>query len=216
MGADRLTEGTIDDMADRTGAGMSMLAVHRRRVTPLVEDQPVPWMPDELVPDTCRSIETSIEHDRSWCLPSAGDQHGPRLSDPFWRLLDRWSRSGSSTVRSGAADVYRVLRVPPRAVEASLDRWSTTTLVVGKSSLVVSRAGPAVLRGEFAPAGTRRADVEIRFERWSPAHLCAHLRPVGRSSGRSGSTAWWSAAHDVLDELLDRLAAVPGSDLAAR
>jgi hypothetical protein len=125
--------------------------------------------------------------------------------DPFWRVLDRWSRAGSATVRAGAPDVYRVVRLPAEVVATSLAQLPEEMLVAGRSSLAISGAGDHVLRGVFAPAGARRADVEIAFEQWSQSQLCAHFRPVGRSSGRAGSPAWWSAAHALLDELVVRL-----------
>jgi hypothetical protein len=186
-----------------------MLAARRRRVTSLDDEQPLSWVPDELVLAPRQRLVTSIEPDRSWCLPSAGDQQQPRVTDPIWRLLDRWSRSGSYTHRSGAADVHRVVRVPPSQVRDAIAGWAGSTIRVGSSSLTVASLAPAVLEGMFAPAGSRRAQVQIGFERWSPSHLCAHFRPVGRSRGRSGSVAWWAGAHEVLDELLDRLAIEP-------
>ncbi|HUW03251.1 MAG TPA: hypothetical protein VMW08_12925 [Acidimicrobiales bacterium] len=191
-------------MRDPGRDGVSALAVRRRRVRGVDMDA-LPWVADDLVITPDRGVVATFESDRTWCLPSAGDQHRAHWRDPLWRALDRWSRAGSVTVRGGAPDVYRVVRLPAEVVATTLAQWPDQTLVAGRSSLALSRAGDHALRGVFAPAGARRAEVEIAFERWSRSHLCAHFRPVGRSSRRSGSVAWWSAAHALLDELVVRL-----------
>lgn len=191
-------------MSDRAETGVAVRSARRRRIRP-VEDERAAWVADDLLLDPTSNVSSSVEPDRAWCLPSAGEQQGQRWENPIWRLLDRWSRPGSVTVRGGAADVYRVVRLPAAAVRASVEQLTDLQLVAGKSSLVVSRVGSSRLRGVIAPAGSRRAHVEITFERWNQTQLCAHLRPVGRSSGRAGSAAWWSAAHAVLDELVARL-----------
>lgn len=193
-------------MGERSDGGVSALAVRRRRIRPVDDEPQGSWVPDDMLLETGGGVASSIEPDRSWCLPGAGEQDASRRSDPVWRLLDRWSRGGSATVRAGSADVYRVVRLPAETVRASIEQWPEVRLASGRSSLTVLPVGPATLRGELAPAGARRATVEIRFEPWSQRQLCAHLSPVGRSSGRVGSVAWWSAAHELLDELVGRLA----------